>query len=89
MLRDDSLYAGPGLSFEVINTIHQGARVRPILRVTDANGIEWWQLPNSNWVRAAAVEVQGICRDIPVTTYVRPPSYNTLSLETCETTNGP
>ncbi len=86
---DDSLYAGPGLFYEIVNTIHAGRRVHPIYRVTDSDSGEWWQLSNSNWIRAASVESKGNCQAIPVTTYVRPPAFNTLSLETCETNNGP
>ncbi len=87
--RSDSLWAGPGTFYEVVNEIRAGVRVDPVLQVTDAAGDDWWQLRGGNWILASAVETTGNCEDIPVTTFVQAPRYNELSLETCETTNGP
>ncbi len=84
-----TLWAGPGEFYEAINEIPAATRVFPVLRITDADGIVWWQLNNSNWLRARAVTQRGECADIPLTDFVPSPPYNTLSLETCQTQNGP
>jgi hypothetical protein len=73
----------------VVNEIRSGARVDPVFQVTDANGDIWWQLRNGNWIQAEVVETAGNCDEVPVTNFVPAPMYNELSLETCETTNGP
>ena len=84
-----SLWAGPGTYYEIANAIAAGTRVNPVLQMTDADGAIWWQLPSSNWIRAAAVESTGNCPDVPITEYAPPPDTNHLSLETCMTSNGP
>lgn len=86
---DTSLRAGPGDYYEVVNEISSNRRVFPVLEITDANGVTWWQLSNTNWLRATVVRSEGECEDIPITTIIPAPQYNTLSLETCMTTNGP
>ncbi len=84
-----SLWAGPGTYYEIANPIAAGTLVDPVLQTTDADGAIWWQLPNSNWIRAAAVESTGDCPDVPIAEYTPPPATNHLSLETCMTSNGP
>ncbi len=86
---DTSLRAGPGGYYEVVNEISSNRRIYPVLAITDADGVTWWQLRNSNWLRAAAVRSEGECEDIPITTIIPAPPYNSLSLETCMTGNGP
>ncbi|MBZ0294129.1 MAG: SH3 domain-containing protein [Anaerolineae bacterium] len=87
-LRAATLRAGPGLFYEGINEIAAGTILRPVLAARDADGVVWWQLPNSNWILANAVETSGPCAEVPFSNVVPPPRTNTLSLETCETTNG-
>jgi hypothetical protein len=84
-----SLWAGPGQFYEAINEIRAGAFIYPVLQVTDPDGETWWQLRNTNWIRALRVEQTGDCEPIPVTAYIPAPSTNAMSLETCETRNGP
>jgi hypothetical protein len=87
--RTTTLYAGPGDFYEAINELPPARSVEPRLQATDPDGRAWWQLGNSNWVLAADVRESGECNDIPFTQVVPAPRNNTLSLETCETTNGP
>jgi hypothetical protein len=87
--RDASLYAGPGDFYEVINGLQSGAAVTPIFQTTDPDGAVWYQLRGSNWLPASMVVEAGACQPIPVTTNVQAPGSNELSLETCQTTNGP
>lgn len=84
-----TLLAGPGEFYEAINEIQSNARVYPVLQIKDADGNIWWQLNNSNWIRANAVSQLGECVDIPLTDVVPPQPYNILSMETCKTQNGP
>ncbi|MCB9450241.1 MAG: hypothetical protein H6672_02310 [Anaerolineaceae bacterium] len=87
--RDVSLYAGPGSFYEAINEIQSGSAVDPVFQTTDPQGAVWYQLRRSNWIPAAQVVETGECPAIPVTTNFTAPRTNTISLETCETTNGP
>lgn len=87
-LRAATLWAGPGRFYEAINEIAAGAAVRPVLAARDANGVVWWQLENSNWIMASAVQTSGPCAEVPFTDVVPPPRINSLSLETCESSNG-
>lgn len=87
--REVTLYAGPGDFYEAINTMLAGVTVDPVLATLDPDGRMWWQLRNSNWLLAYDVGEVGICPDVPVTQTISAPRSNTLSLETCETTNGP
>ncbi len=84
-----TLWAGPGEFYEAINEIRADARVYPVLQLADANGQVWWQLSNSNWIHANAVRKIGDCPEIPTTDVVPLQPYNTLSLETCKSLNGP
>lgn len=87
--RDTTLWGGPGLFYEAVNELNGGTAVQPILQTTDADGAVWWQLRGSNWIQASQVAETGDCNAIPVTAVVVPPASNALSLETCQTTNGP
>jgi hypothetical protein len=87
--RDTSMYAGPGDFYEVINELQAGAAIDPIFQTTDPQGAVWYQLRNSNWIAADQVIEEGECQPIPPTANIAAPLTNTLSLETCETTNGP
>lgn len=87
--RDVSLYAGPGDFYEAINELQSGTGVDPVFQTTNPNGAVWYQLRGSNWIAARQVVEEGDCPSIPVTTNVESPLTNTLSLETCQTTNGP
>lgn len=87
--RTTTLWGGPGLFYEAVNQLAPGTPVDPVLQTTDADGEVWWQLRSSNWVQADVVEQSGECADIPVTDVIPAPSNNQLSLETCETSNGP
>lgn len=87
--RSVSLYAGPGSFYEAINELQSGSAVDPIFQTTDPQGGVWYQLRGSNWIPAAQVIEEGECPEIPVTLNVEAPRTNQLSLETCQTTNGP
>jgi hypothetical protein len=87
--RDSTLYAGAGDFYEAINEIEAGASVDPVFQTRDPDGGVWWQLRGSNWIAAALVRETGNCQPIPLMDRVVPPSNNTLSLETCESSNGP
>lgn len=89
VLRDTPLWAGPGEFYEVVNEIVRGRGVTPVLQVRDADGVLWWQLRNTNWIRADWVTQSGLCEDIPLTDAIPTQRTNTLSLETCMTRNGP
>lgn len=84
-----TLWAGPAEFYEAINEIRAGQLVSPVLQITDANGVVWWQLRNSNWIRARDVRQSGECAEIPLTDFVPRQQYNTISMERCETQNGP
>ncbi|MBN1563459.1 MAG: SH3 domain-containing protein [Anaerolineae bacterium] len=87
--RNASLWAGPGMYYEVVRPIAFGTRVYPVYQVTDAENIVWWQLTNNNWIRVDAVTSTGECADVPITDVIRVPPTNTLTLERCDTSNGP
>jgi hypothetical protein len=87
--RDTTLWAGPGEFYEAINSIAAGENIDPILQLEDADGLTWWQLRSSNWIRVDQVSQSGECNTIPVTAFIPPQRANMLSLETCETNNGP
>lgn len=87
--RDVALYAGPGNFYEAINELQAGSRVDPIFKTTDPQGAVWYQLRDSNWIPAAQVIEQGQCGEIAVTSNIATPRTNQLSMETCQTTNGP
>lgn len=87
--RTTRLWGGPGEFYEVINELPEGRYLRPILQSTDPDGEIWWQLSDSNWVRARLIEETGECEPVQIADRVPPPRENTLSLETCKTTNGP
>lgn len=83
------LLAGPGGFYETINSVNAGIELTPILQNTDADGVVWYQLNNSNWIAASALAQSGECNPIPVTDFVPAPRTNTVTMETCETSNGP
>jgi hypothetical protein len=87
--RKVTLWAGPGDFYEAVNELEAGVEVYPTLQTTDPNGGVWYQLDNTNWIRGALVREQGACEAPPVVTRIDAPSTNTLSLETCESENGP
>ena len=84
-----NLWGGPGLFYEAVNEITSGSRVVPVLQTSDADDVVWWQLDNSNWIRAQVVDATGNCEQIPIVNDVPPPPTNTLSMETCMSINGP
>jgi hypothetical protein len=86
---DVTLYAGPGTNYEIIREIDSGTRLYPVLRLTASDGVTWWQLSNSHWLRADRATEEGNCQRIPRTELVQPPTYNVLTMETCDTSNGP
>ena len=84
-----TIWGGPGLFYEAINEISSGTRLNPVLETTDADGNIWWQLDTTNWIRGAVVTATGGCEPIPIVQQVPPPRTNTLTMETCESDNGP
>ena len=84
-----TLYAGAGTFYEVIRDIPSGTNLYPALRLADSDGVTWWQLNNGHWMLASRANIEGDCDEIPITQIIEAPSYNTLILETCDTTNGP
>jgi hypothetical protein len=87
--RSTTLWAGPGLFYDAVNNIPADSFVRPVFQTTDADQNVWWQLSSSNWVQTSDIAESGECDPIPVTNTIRAPRMNTLSLETCESRNGP
>lgn len=87
--RTTTIYAGPGTFHEVIRELDVGTRLFPILRLTNSEGVTWWQLHSGHWMLASNARSEGECGEIPVTDIVAAPLYNTLSLERCEALNGP
>ncbi|MCU0464124.1 MAG: hypothetical protein MUF38_06105 [Anaerolineae bacterium] len=83
------LWAGPGNFYEVINQLQPDQLIEPTLAVADPDGAIWWQLRDSNWVLARSIVETGDCAPVPLSDRFVPPPTNTLSLETCRTTNGP
>ncbi|GAB5491953.1 MAG: hypothetical protein Phog2KO_21680 [Phototrophicaceae bacterium] len=84
-----TLYAGTGTFYEVIRDISSGTILYPVLQLSDSDGVAWWQLSNGHWMVASRANIEGNCNEIPLAQVVDAPSYNTLILETCDTTNGP
>jgi len=84
-----TLWAGPGSFYEAINELPAGRSVEPVLATSDPDGEVWWQLRGSNWVRARLIAETGECQPVQISDRFTPPRNNTLSLETCQTTNGP
>lgn len=83
------LYAGPGTFYEVIREVARDDRVWPVLKLVDSAGTTWWQVREGHWMLADGAESSGECTEIPITDVVRPPSHNYLSIESCESSNGP
>lgn len=88
-LRAVNLRSGPGDFYEVVREVPAGTALSPVYRTTDAGGAVWWQLRGGSWVPAGVVRSSGNCEEVPPIDVVPPPPTNYLSLETCETTNGP
>ncbi len=86
---DSDLRAGAGTFYEIVGSIRRDTLVRPIIRATDPDGVDWWQVEGNRWVRASVVAETGICRPVPVVNNAPAPTTNTLILETCYPTNGP
>jgi hypothetical protein len=82
------LKAGPGSYYETINSVNAGLELTPVVQNTDADGVVWYQLRNSNWIAASALAQGGDCNPVPVTDFVPAPRTNTVTMETCETSNG-
>ena len=61
----------------------------PVLRLSDSDGVTWWQLSNSHWMLANQANSEGDCPDVPGTEVIEVPDFNVLVLETCDTSNGP
>jgi hypothetical protein len=87
--RKVTLWAGPGDFYEAVNELDAGIEVYPTLQTTDPSGGVWYQLDNTNWIRGALVSEKGECEAPPAVTRIDAPPTNTLSLETCESENGP
>jgi hypothetical protein len=87
--RDEDLRSGPASYYEVFNPIRRGTEVIAVLEIVDEDRNPWWQLLGGGWIRVSSVESVGDCPPVPISQYVPPPAYNYLSLETCETNNGP
>ncbi len=87
--RSTNLWAGPGTFYEIIRELPRGTLIDPAVSYRDSGGTEWWQLRNGSWIQAAAVQSSAACGEIPRTEVVQPPLYNRLTLETCDSSNGP
>lgn len=86
---ETTLWAGPGNFYEAINELPAERVIHPVLATADPDGEIWWQLRDSNWVRARLIVEAGECDPVQISDRFIPPRNNTLSLETCRTTNGP
>lgn len=81
---------GPADFYEVIGEVRTGEALTIVFQNTDATGAVWWQLRGSGWVRADYVTSEGDCDNVPNTTAtIANVGYNILSLERCESDNGP
>ncbi|MEQ8677215.1 MAG: SH3 domain-containing protein [Aggregatilineales bacterium] len=89
VIRLANLWSGPGMLYEVINEISAGASVFPVLETRDSDGDTWWQLSNSNWIRAELVDASETCGAVPFVANIPAPTTNILSMEDCRTRNGP
>jgi hypothetical protein len=87
--RKVTLWAGPGDFYEAVNELDAGVEISPTRQTTDPNGGIWYQLDNSNWIRGALVNEKGECETPPTVARIEAPATNTLSLERCESENGP
>jgi hypothetical protein len=85
------LRSGPGATYPVTYTIAARRRVYPQTQATGDDGATWWQLRGGNWMRASLAQSRGNCAELPITgqEFIADSETNTLSLETCTTSNGP
>lgn len=83
------LYAGPGTFYEVIREMRANTPVQPVLRLVDSEGDTWWQVREGHWLRAELTQSSGECPQIALTDVIEPPDSNYLSIEICESSNGP
>lgn len=84
-----TLYAGPGTYYEVIRELTANTRIVPVQEQRDSDGNVWWQLNNGHYIQASRAERTGDCDSVPLTEIVGAPQANELSLERCESFNGP
>lgn len=85
----DHVRRAPGSRYESVEILEEGARVYPVARTTGEDGAEWLELRYGNWVRASSVSASDACGSLPEAAYIAQPGTNTLTLETCTTSNGP
>lgn len=88
LIQNADTFGGPGTFYEVSRSFEKDALVRPILR-TEVEGATWYLLQQGGWINANVVQANDICGEVPLSEVVEYPVYNTLRMETCDTTNGP
>jgi len=88
IIEDTNSWAGPGTFYEVVRTFEPDTVIRPTIR-TEVEGVTWYLLRQGGWVNANFVNATDVCGEVPLSEVVEYPSYNTLELETCESSNGP
>lgn len=88
LTQNTTAWAGPGTFYEVAWTLDKDSLVRPVLR-SEVEGVTWYLLQQGGWINASLVEANDICGEVPLSEVVEYPIYNTLQMETCESTNGP
>ena len=91
MTTNQNIRNGPGTEYDITQTIAPNTRIYPQAKTNDIHGTTWLQVGKRAWIQARAVQSKGECIVLPelseefITTAMR----NTLSLESCESTNGP
>lgn len=88
IIRQATIWGGPGTYYEAIRTLNKDERVRPVIRV-EVEGQTWYQLRETGWINSANVSASDNCGEIPLSEVIEYPSYNTIDMETCNTRNGP
>lgn len=82
---------GPSLEYDVTQSINPNTIIYPRAQTQDINGVSWLQVGRRAWIQSLRVESRGDCVPLPVLSIdnVIASTRNTLSLEACESTNGP
>lgn len=88
MTQNTTAWAGPGTFYEVVRSLDKDIIIRPVIR-TEVEGVTWYLLRQGGWVNASFVSASDVCGEVPLSEVVEYPVYNTLEMESCESTNGP
>ena len=56
---------GPGVAFDIAGVLDDGATATATAQSIAPDGLTWWQLADTSWVREDVVTEQGACRALP------------------------